>query len=152
MLSVAYRDLETLAGREIGATGWQAVMQEQVNAFAEATGDRNWVHVDLERAKREIGGPIAHGFLTLSLLPALGGQLLAIPDATRVLNYGVNKVRFPGMARVGCSLRLRQTCVSVCERAGGKELISSCTIEIDGEGRPGCVAETIILVFGPGSS
>lgn len=147
-MQVPYADLESLAGQEIGVTAWTVLSQDRVNAFADATGDHQWVHVDVDRATREIGGPIAHGFLTLSLLPALGSKLLEIPGAKQVLNYGVNKVRFPSMARVGCSVRLHQTCMSVSNRSGGKQLVSNCTIEIDGEARPACVAETIILVFG----
>jgi acyl dehydratase len=95
--SVAYADVGTLVGQEIGVSDWVQVTQERVNQFAEATGDHQWIHVDVERATREIGGPIAHGYLTLSLIPFLGAGLLNVSGVTRGINYGSNKVRFTGM-------------------------------------------------------
>ena len=98
---IAYADLKSLEGQEIGISDWLLVDQDRVNKFADATDDHQWIHVDVERATREIGGPIAHGYLTLSLIPNLGADLLHVTGVTRGINYGSNKVRFTGMVRVG---------------------------------------------------
>jgi acyl dehydratase len=124
------------------------VDQDRVNTFAEATGDHQWIHVDVARATREIGGPIAHGYLTLSLIPLLSAGLLNLKGVTRGINYGSNKVRFTNMVRVGKRVRLRQKLLSAEPKSGGVQLINECTIEIEGEERPACVAETISVVYG----
>ena len=148
MREVAFADLPGLAGQEIGVSDWVEVTQERVNQFAEATGDHQWIHVDVERANREIGGPIAHGYLTLSLIPFLGAKLLKVDGVTRGINYGSDKVRFTNMVRVGKRVRMRQKLVSVQPKAGGLQMINECTIEIEGEERPACVAETISSLYG----
>ena len=99
---VAYSDLSSLVGQEVGVSDWVEITQERVNQFAEATGDHQWIHVDVERANREMGGPIAHGYLTLSLIPFLGSEILKVTGVTRGINYGSDKVRFTNMVRVGC--------------------------------------------------
>jgi acyl dehydratase len=127
---------------------WVQVTQERVNLFAEATGDHQWIHVDVERAIREIGGPIAHGYLILSLIPFLAKDLLTLNGVTRGINYGSDKVRFVNMVRVGKRVRLRQKLIGAEPKAGGMQLKNECTIEIEGEDKPACVAETISIVYG----
>ena len=145
---IAYADLKTLEGQEIGVSDWLLVDQNRVNTFADATGDHQWIHVDVERATREIGGPIAHGYLTLSLIPSLGADLLHVKGVTRGINYGSNKVRFTNMVRVGKRVRMRQKLLSVEAKSGGLQMINECTIEIEGEERPACVAETMSVIYG----
>ena len=145
---VDYKDLSSLVGQEIGVSDWLEVSQERVNQFAEATGDHQWIHVDVERATREIGGPIAHGYLTLSLIPLLGADILRVTGVTRGINYGCDKVRFTGMVRVGKRVRMRQKLLSVEAKSGGLQMKNECTIEIEGEAKPACIAETISVVYG----
>jgi acyl dehydratase len=147
MKTVAYTELESIAGTEIGVSDWHVVDQARVNAFADATGDHQWIHVDVERAKKELGSPIAHGFLTLSLLPMLSAQVLRITGTSRGINYGSDKVRFTNMVPVGAKLRLRQKCLSVEPKSGGKMLRMQSTLEIEGQERPACVGEMLSLVF-----
>jgi acyl dehydratase len=147
MAPVELKDLDGLVGQEIGVSDWLEITQERVNAFADATGDHQWIHVDVERAKREIGGPIAHGYLTLSLIPYLAAGMLPVKGVTRGINYGSDKVRFTSMVRVGKRVRLRQKLLATEPKSGGVQLKNLCTIEIEGEERPACVAETISLLF-----
>ena len=146
-MATKIEDLHTLVGQEVGVSDWLEVTQERVNQFAEATGDHQWIHVDVERATREIGGPIAHGYLTLSLIPFLSQGLMPVSGVTRGINYGSDKVRFTNMVRVGKKVRLRQKLLSAEPKSGGMQLKSQCTIEIEGEDRPACVAETISVVY-----
>ena len=146
--SVSFSEVGTLVGQEIGVSDWVQITQERVNQFAEATGDHQWIHVDVERATREIGGPIAHGYLTLSLIPFLGAGLLNVSGVTRGINYGSNKVRFTGMVRVGKRVRMRQKLLAAEPKSGGLQLTNECTIEIEGEERPACVAETLSVIYG----
>jgi acyl dehydratase len=147
MNPVEFKDLPGLVGQEVGVSDWLEVTQERVNQFAEATGDHQWIHVDVERAKKEMGGTIAHGYLTLSLIPFLASGLLPVKGVTRGINYGSDKVRFTNMVKVGKRVRLRQKLVGVEPKAGGMQLRSEYTIEIEGEDRPACVAETLTLLF-----
>jgi acyl dehydratase len=148
MKEVAFADLPGLVGQETGVSDWLEITQERVNQFAEATGDHQWIHVDVERATREIGGPIAHGYLTLSLIPFLSSGLMRVTGVTRGINYGSDKVRFTNMVKVGKRIRLRQKLLACEPKAGGMQLKNECTIEIEGEDRPACVAETISIVYG----
>ena len=145
---VAFIDVHTLVGTEVGVSDWVQIDQDRVNKFAEATGDHQWIHIDVERATREIGGPIAHGYLTLSLIPFLSAGLLDVEGVTRGINYGSNKVRFINMVRVGKKVRLRQKLLSAEPKSGGLQLINECTIEIEGEEKPACIAETISVIYG----
>ena len=145
---ISYADLESLAGQEVGVSDWHTIDQDRVNKFADATGDHQWIHVDVARATKEIGGPIAHGYLTLSLIPFLGGGMLPIKGVTRGINYGSDKVRFINMVRVGKRVRMRQKLIGAEPKAGGFQLKNECTIEIEGEDKPACVAETISVVYG----
>ncbi len=146
-MATKIEDLHTLVGTEVGVSDWLEITQERVNQFAEATGDHQWIHVDVERATREMGGPIAHGYLTLSLIPFLSEGLMPVSGVTRGINYGSDKVRFTNMVRIGKKVRLRQKLLSAEPKSGGTQLKSQCTIEIEGEERPACVAETISVVY-----
>jgi len=148
MRTIHFKDLESLVGTEVGVSPWHRVTQEQVNLFAEATGDHQWIHVDVDRATRELGSPIAHGYLTLSLLPMLSAEIMKVHGVARGINFGCNKVRFTGMVPVGSNVRLTQKCLSVEPRAGGKQMTMQSTIEIEGQDRPACVAETIGITYG----
>ena len=148
MREVAYADLPGLIGEEMGVSDWVVVDQNRVNLFADATGDHQWIHIDVERANREMGGPIAHGYLTLSLIPFLGAGIMRVTGVTRGINYGSDKVRFTNMVRVGKRVRMRQKLLAVQPKAGGLQMTSECTIEIEGEDRPACVAETISVLYG----
>ena len=148
MKEVEFGNLPGLVGQETGVSDWVEITQERVEKFAEATGDHQWIHIDVERATREIGGPIAHGYLTLSLLPFLSAGLMRVKGVTRGINYGSDKVRFTNMVRVGKRIRLRQKLLSAEPKSGGLQLKNECTIEIEGEERPACVAETISVIYG----
>jgi acyl dehydratase len=144
---VEFKDLGGLVGQEVGVSDWHEITQERVNKFAEATGDHQWIHVDVERANREMGGPIAHGYLTLSLIPFLSAGLMPVKGVTRGINYGSDKVRFVNMVRVGKRVRLRQKLLGVEPKAGGVQIRNECTIEIEGESKPACIAETLSLLY-----
>ena len=146
MDAIRLDDLANHVGRE-AISDWLLVDQDRVNLFAEATGDHQWIHVDVERATREMGGTIAHGFLTLSLIPVLSKGLIDVTGVGRRVNYGTDKVRFVSMVRVGQRVRLRLQLAGVEPRAGGLQMRNLCTIEIEGEDKPACVAETLILLY-----
>ena len=148
MDAIEFKDLPGMVGQEVGVSDWIQITQERVNQFAEATGDHQWIHVDVERANREIGGPIVHGYLTLSLLPFLSAGLMPVKGVTRGINYGSDKVRFISMVRVGKRVRLRQKLIGAEPKSGGVQIKNECTIEIEGEDRPACVAETISVIYG----
>ena len=148
MNPVEIKDLPGLVGTEVGVSDWLLVDQDRVNKFADATGDHQWIHVDVERATREIGGPIAHGYLTLSLIPHLSAGMMPVRGVTRGINYGSDKVRFTNMVRVGKRVRLRQKLIGADAKAGGMQIKNECTIEIEGEDRPACIAETISILYG----
>jgi acyl dehydratase len=147
MAPIELKDLANHIGEEMGVSEWLEVTQERVNQFADATGDHQWIHVDVERATKEMGGPIAHGYLTLSLIPFLSGGLMPVTGVTRGINYGSDKVRFTNMVRIGKRVRLRQKLIGVEAKSGGVQIKNQCTIEIEGEERPACVAETISVLF-----
>jgi acyl dehydratase len=148
MEAVELKDLAGLVGTEVGVSDWLEITQARVNQFADATGDHQWIHVDVERATREIGGPIAHGYLTLSLIPFLSAGMMPVKGVTRGINYGSDKVRFVSMVRVGKRVRLRQQLIGAEPKAGGVQIKNLCTIEIEGEDRPACVAETLTVLYG----
>jgi acyl dehydratase len=141
-------ELPELVGQELGVSDWTTIDQQRVNQFAEATGDHQWIHVDVERATAELGGTIAHGYLTLSLVPMLSQSMIEFAGVTRGINYGCNKVRFTNIVRVPSNVRLRQTVLACDKRAGGLQLVTECTVEIEGETRPACVAETVAILYG----
>src|SRR5690348_11634782 len=143
-------ELAGLQGQELGSSDWYEVPQESVNLFAEATGDHQWIHVDVERAKKEspFGGPIAHGYLTLSLLVPLLGQIMTVSDAVMGVNYGLNKVRFPSPVPVGSKVRATAGLKEVSEFPGGLQYVLSVTVEREGGDKPVCVAEPVYRVYG----
>ena len=139
-------DLLGLVGQSLGTTEWIEVTQQQVDLFADATGDRQWIHIDAERAaKGPFKGTIAHGYLTLALTPSVIAQVLEIRELTAALNYGLNKVRFPAPVRVGSQVRAAVTVASAQQKTSGVESVFKLTYEIDGEARPACVADVIVL-------
>ena len=135
-----------LVGRELGPTDWVEITQDMVDTFADATGDHQWIHVDVERAKREspFGGPIAHGYLTLSLTPRFLPQLMRITGFAMGVNYGTEKVRFPSPVPVGSKLRARATVDAVTEIAGGVQMQTTVTFEVEGSTKPACVATIVV--------
>ena len=136
-------------GEPLGTSDWVQITQEQVDTFAEATGDHQWIHVDVERAREEspYGGPIAHGYLSLSLLPALGWQIYTTEGATMGVNYGSNKVRFPAPVPVGSRVRLSSVLLDVTQQPDGAvHLVVEQTLEIEGHPKPAVVAETVSRV------
>jgi acyl dehydratase len=142
-------DITGAVGDELGVSDWVTVTQERVNQFAEATGDHQWIHVDPERASREspFGGPIAHGYLSLSLLPMLGWQIYTVANAKLGINYGSNKVRFPAPVPVGSEVRLRATLQSADVLADGSiQMVVNQILEIKDQPKPAVVAETITRV------
>lgn len=146
--TVAKDELLEMAGHESGPTPWFRIDQERINQFAEATRDHQFIHVDEERARATpFGGTIAHGFLTLSLLPHLAKSVAVVPAGLQMaINYGLDKVRFPRPVPVGSEIRLRSTILDVSERKSGQILVKTETrIEIRGESRPALVAETLTL-------
>ena len=149
MITTTFDDLAKLAGTETGVSDWVTIDQDRINKFADATGDHQWIHVDVERAKTMMPGgkTIAHGYLTLSLIPWLTGNFLSIQGVTRGINYGSNKVRFINMVQVDSRVRARAKLLAVEPKSGGMQMTTEVTIEIDGQTKPACGAETISLVF-----
>lgn len=146
-------ELKGLIGQEVAVSDWTEITQQQVNLFAEATGDHQWIHVDVERAKSEspFGAPVAHGFLTLSLLPMLMANAIEMSDVKMGVNYGLNKVRFTAPVPVGSRVRARVTLVAMealpplpnAPTVTGAQMTWAVTIEREGQDRPVCVAESI---------
>jgi acyl dehydratase len=134
-------------GEHLGYSDWHEITQEQVNLFADATGDHQWIHVDLERAKAgPFGGPIAHGFLTLSLLPVLGQGIYRVEGLKMGVNYGLNKVRFPNPVPVGARVRGGGELLEISEIALGTQAVVKFVIEIENQTKPACVAESVVLL------
>jgi len=142
-------ELPALKGSELGTSDWIEVTQDRVNLFADATDDHQWIHVDVERAKAEspFGGPIGHGYLTLSLLIPMWSQVLTVTDSTMSVNYGLNKVRFPAPVPVGSKVRLTATLADVEEIKGGYQLTVSAVIERENGDKPVCIAEPVLRFY-----
>jgi acyl dehydratase len=138
-------ELKALAGKDLGSSGWLEVTQDRVNTFADATGDHQWIHVDVEKAKSgPFGGPIAHGYLTLSLIVPMFAELLDVQDVKMGVNYGLEKLRFPSPVPVGSRIRLNTKVRSVEEVAGnGVQTQLECTMEVDGSDKPACIAQVL---------
>ncbi|MET0727584.1 MAG: MaoC family dehydratase [Acidimicrobiales bacterium] len=140
--------LKAAVGQHLGYSDYVEVTQDQVNLFADATGDHQWIHVDVERAKAgPFGAPIAHGYLTLSLSPALLPQILRVTGVAMGVNYGTNKVRFPSPVPVGSKLRLGASLLSVDDVAGGAQIAMELTFEVEGAPKPSCVAEVLFRYY-----
>jgi len=142
-------ELKTMVGQEIGVSEWIAITQERINTFADATGDHQWIHVDPERAKKEspYGGPIAHGYLTMSLAPNLLGKVMEIKKKRMGVNYGLNKVRFPAPVPEGAKLRMKADLAELEEIKGGVQVVIRMTFEIEGGEKPCCIAEAIYRYY-----
>ena len=144
-------EMQKYVGQEIGVSDWVEITQERINLFADATGDHQWIHVDVERSKKDMPGgkSIAHGFLTLSLVPMLSQQISHINNVRNGINYGCNKVRFTSPVQAGSKVRARAKLIAAEPMdKGGVRLTNQVTIEIDGQERPACVAETMSIVYG----
>ncbi|MGC8511414.1 MAG: MaoC family dehydratase [Acidimicrobiales bacterium] len=140
--------LKAKAGEHLGYSEWKVVTQEQVNLFADATGDHQWIHVDLDRAKAgPFGGPIAHGYLTLSLTPALLSEVMNVSGISMGVNYGIDKLRFPSPVPVGSKLRAGVQLASVDDVTGGAQVKLIVTYEVEGSPKPACVAEIIFRYY-----
>jgi acyl dehydratase len=142
-------DMQRYVGQKLGTSDWVVVDQDKIDAFAKLTGDDNWIHVDVERARRELpdGKTIAHGLLTLSLMPHLAAQTLKIRQRSRSINYGSNKIRYPAPVKCGARLRLHRSLEKFEPVEGGARLTFSNVMEIEGEERPAMAAESISVVY-----
>jgi acyl dehydratase len=140
--------LKDKVGDHLGYSDWHEVTQPQVNGFADATGDHQWIHVDPERAKSgPFGGPIAHGYLTLSLAPMLMNEILRVDGISMGVNYGLNKLRFPSPVPVGSKVRMGATLAGVEEIAGGAQVTIDMVFEVEGKDKPSCVAQAVYRYY-----
>jgi acyl dehydratase len=149
--TLTLEEMKALKGQELGVSDWHKVTQEEIQKFADATHDHQWIHVDPERAKKEspFGGPIAHGYYTLSLAPHLMEQIVAVKGIRMGINYGLNKLRYPGPVRIGKRVRLRASLVDLEEIANGAgaQATVGMTFEVEDESKPGCVAEAVYRYY-----
>lgn len=141
----SFEDLKALEGLEVGVSDWFQITQEQINQFADVTLDHQWIHVDVGRAQKEMPGgtTIAHGYLTLSMIPAMTAEFLKFTNLKMGINYGLNKLRFINMVAVDSRIRARSVIKSVRERSGAAQLVGETTVEIEDESKPACVVETV---------
>ena len=142
-------DAKALEGEEVGLSEWAVIDQHRIDQFAEATSDHQWIHVDVQRAEREMpeGKTIAHGYLTLALIPALTGKFIEVRNLTRAINFGLNKVRFYTPVPVGSKLRGRAKVLQARYRSGALILTSEVRLEVEGQRKPACIAETLGMYF-----
>ncbi len=142
------KDYVSSKGQEIGVSEWFKIDQKRINDFADATGDHQWIHINPEKCKQELNMPtIAHGFLTLSLLPKMTSDISRVKSVTRGINYGANKIRFTNMVPVDSKVRARVKLLNAEPKSGGMQCTTEVTMEIDGQDRPAMVAETLTLLF-----
>jgi acyl dehydratase len=140
--------LKAKKGEHLGYSDWLEITQERVNEFAEATGDHQWIHVDPERAKAgPFGGPIAHGYLTISLAPMLLPQVMRVEGIQMGVNYGINKLRFPSPVPVGSKLRVGAALAEVEDIQGGAQVTLDLTFEVEGKDKPSCVAQAVYRYY-----
>jgi acyl dehydratase len=141
-------ELKQAEGQDLGTSDWHEVTQEAIDAFADVTGDHQWIHVDVERAKETpFGGTIAHGYYTLSLVPMFNEQIFGLEGFAFALNYGLNKVRFPAPLPVGSRVRMHAKLAAIEDIAGGVQITVVATFEREGGDKPVCVAETLARVY-----
>ena len=147
--AVDVKDLKSLTGQELGVSDWHLVTQEEINQFADATHDHQWIHVDPERARKEspFGGPIAHGYYTLALAPYLVSQALTVTGVRMGVNYGLNNLRFTNPVRIGKRLRVRVKVNTVEEVTAGVQVGLGLTYEVESESKPACVAEVVYRYY-----
>ncbi|MDQ2588588.1 MaoC family dehydratase [Saccharothrix yanglingensis] len=140
-------ELAAARGEHLGFGDWHEITQDEINLFADATGDHQWIHVDLEKAAAgPFGAPVAHGYLTLSLIPMLVRDVYTVQGLKMGVNYGLNKVRFPSPVTVGSRVRAGAELVEITDTAQGRQAVVKVTVEIDGHPKPACVAETVVLL------
>ncbi|SVA74949.1 uncharacterized protein METZ01_LOCUS127803 [marine metagenome] len=141
----SFEDLKALEGLEVGVSDWLLISQEHINQFANLTHDHQWIHVDVERAKKEMPGgtTIAHGYLTLSMIPAMTAGFLEFTNLKMGINYGLNRVRFTNMVAVDSRIRARSVVKTVRQRSEAIQLIGETSVEIEGESKPACIVETV---------
>ena len=141
----SFEDLKALEGLEVGVSDWLLISQEHINQFANLTHDHQWIHVDVERAKKEMPGgtTIAHGYLTLSMIPAMTAGFLEFTNLKMGINYGLNRVRFTNMVAVDSRIRARSVAKTVKQRYKAIQLIGETSVEIEGESKPACIVETV---------
>jgi acyl dehydratase len=141
----SFEDLKALEGMEVGVSDWFQITQDQINQFADVTLDHQWIHVDVGRAQKEMPGgtTIAHGYLTLSMIPAMTAGFLEFTNLKMGINYGLNKVRFTNMVAVDSRIRARSVVQAVRQRSGAAQLVGLTTVDIEGETKPACVVETV---------
>jgi acyl dehydratase len=141
-------ELKQAEGEELGVSDWHRITQADIDAFADVTGDHQWIHVDPERAKdTPFGGTIAHGYFTLSLAPRFNEQILKMDGFAMAINYGLNKVRFPAPVPVDSQVRMRAKLAELSEISGGAQMIMVLTFEREGGDKPVCVAESVVRVY-----
>lgn len=148
MLSIELNDLEKHKGSLIGHSPWKTVTQEMIQAFADATGDHQWIHLDVERARRESPwkSTVAHGFLTASLIPLLNQQVINVQGKSASINYGIDKLRFPAAVKSGSAIRSKMELMDVTRLDDQRTLATyRTTVEIQGEDKPACVAENLVM-------
>jgi acyl dehydratase len=147
--TISKDELKAKVGDHLGYSDWLEITQERVDQFADATGDHQWIHVDVERAKKEspFGGPIAHGYLTLSLLPLTLGKIVRVEGFKMGVNYGLNKLRFPSPVPVGANRRSGATLQDLEEIPGGVQLTYEVTFEVEGKDKPAAVAEVLLRYY-----
>ncbi len=146
---IELKDIKSVIGQELGVSDWHLVTQPEINAFADATHDHQWIHVDVERAKKEspFGGPVAHGYYTLSLAPYLMSQIWSVQGVKMGVNYGLNRLRFPAPVLVGKRVRARATLNKVEDVPGGIQVTVGITFEVEGSDKPVCVAEGVYRYY-----
>ncbi|WP_417530809.1 MaoC family dehydratase [Marinobacter lipolyticus] len=148
MLKVELKELGNLQGTTIGHSPWKTITQEMIQAFADATGDHQWIHVDVERAKRESPwkSPVAHGFLTISLIPLLNQEVIDVRGKSASINYGMNKLRLPAAVKSGSAIRTKMELLDVSTVDNQRTMATyKTTVEIQGEDKPACVAENLVM-------
>ena len=146
---IELKDIKSVIGQELGVSDWHLVTQPEINAFADATHDHQWIHVDVERAKKEspFGGPVAHGYYTLALAPYLMAQIWSVQGVKMGVNYGLNRLRFPAPVLVGKRVRARATLNKVEDVPGGIQVTVGITFEVEGSDKPVCVAEGVYRYY-----
>ena len=146
---VEFKDVKSLVGQELGVSDWHLVTQPEIQAFADATHDHQWIHLDVERAKKEspFGGPVAHGYYTLSLGPYLMSQVWSVAGVKMGVNYGLNKLRFPAPVLIGKRVRVRATLNNVEDVAGGIQVTVGMSFEVEGSDKPVCAAEGLFRYY-----
>jgi acyl dehydratase len=147
---IEFSALSSLIGQELGSSDWVEITQADVDKFADASGDHEWIHVDVPRATKAFGAPVVHGYLTLALLPMLSQSVIETSGMRNGLNYGLDRLRFTNIVHVGQRVRLRQKMIDVTPKRGGLLLRKEVVVEIEHEDRPALVAEALFLLFPEG--